>query len=99
MRPRFRVYYTFPEPDDFSFFGSRSPRFHFPTIPEFLEDWYERSADECDLFLNISELDKYSITCTVCSNFESGNCGTTDPRGPSITKLLQLTYKHDSSEP
>ncbi|MBM3167396.1 MAG: hypothetical protein FJZ94_08125 [Chloroflexi bacterium] len=91
-----RVYYPCHELDDIWQFSSRRLRAHFPTIPEFLEDWYERSAEKCDLFLNISELDKYSVTCTVCRNYASGNCGTSDPKGPSITKLLQLTYQHDS---
>jgi len=90
-----RVYYPCHELYQRRMFGSRCIRAHFPTIPEFLEDWYERSAEKCDLFLNISELDKYNITCTVCRNFESGNCGTSEPKGPSITKLLQLTYQHD----
>jgi len=90
-----RIYSPFPEVDGFYFIGSRTQRAHFPQIPEFLEDWYERSAGECDLFLNISEMDKYSINCTVCSNFESGNCGASDSKGPIITKLLQHTLLHD----
>jgi hypothetical protein len=33
----------------------------------------------------------------VCSHFESQGCGSGDLKGPNITKLLQIAYKHDSS--
>jgi hypothetical protein len=31
----------------------------------------------------------------VCRHFDSGGCGSTDLKGPSIIKLLQNAYKHD----
>jgi len=63
-------------------------------LEEFLEDWYDRSAEECNLFENISEVDRYSITCTVCCHFKE-KCCSTDSRGPSILKLLKACYHHD----
>jgi hypothetical protein len=79
------------------FFDSRSFRAHFPQTAEVLEEWYDRSAEKCDLFINISEVNKYSVTCTVCRHFDSSDgCGSTDLKGPSILKLLRNTYKHDS---
>lgn len=73
---------------------SRSFRAHRVVLEEFLEDWYDRSAVECNLFENISEVDKYSITCTVCRHFKE-ECCSTDSRGPSILKLLKACYHHD----
>lgn len=92
-----RIYLPLRSSQGFGFLGSRSFRAHYPQVAEFLEEWYDRSAENCDLFVNISEVDKYSVTCTVCHHFESGGCGSTDLKGPSITKLLQIAYKHDSS--
>ena len=92
-----RIYSPLRDPGSFRFLRSRSLRTHFPQIAEFIEDWYDRSAENCDLFMNISEIDKYSITCTVCRHFDSRSCGSTDLKGPSITKLLEIAYKHDSS--
>jgi hypothetical protein len=77
-------------------FSSRSFRAHFPQTVEVLEEWYDRSAENCDLFVNISEVNKYSVTCTVCRHFDSSGCDSTDLKGPSILKLLRNTYKHDS---
>lgn len=79
----------------FGLLGSRSFRAHRPQLEEFLEDWYDRSAETCDIFENISEVDKYSVTCTVCCRFES--CGSTDMKGPSILAMLKAAYEHDSS--
>jgi len=76
------------------FFGSSSFRAHFPQTAEVLEEWYDRSAENCALFINISEVNKYSVTCTVCRHFYS-SCGSTDFKGPGIIKLLQNTYEHD----
>ena len=76
---------------------SRSFRPHRPQLEEFLEDWYDRSAETCDLFQNISEVDKYSLTCTVCRRFDEGGCGSPDLKGPSIIRLLKVAYQHDSS--
>ncbi|OGN95015.1 MAG: hypothetical protein A2Z75_02475 [Chloroflexi bacterium RBG_13_50_10] len=80
----------------FGFFSSRNFRAHYPQIAEILEEWYDRSADNCDLFINISEIDKYSVTCTVCRYFDVG-CDSTDLKGPSIVKLLDAAKQHDSS--
>jgi hypothetical protein len=82
--------------DSSDFLISRSFRGHFPQTSEVLEEWYDRSAENCDLFVNISEVNKYSVTCTVCGHFDSSGCDSTDLKGPSILKLLQNTYKHDS---
>jgi len=92
-----RIYFPLRDFSGFGFLGSRSLKAHYPQIAELLEDWYDRSAENCDLFVNISEVDKYSVTCTVCSRFESQGCGSGDLKGPNITKLLQIAYKHDSS--
>lgn len=91
-----RIYFPLENFRGSGFFGSRSLRAHFPQLAEFLEDWYDRSAEQCDLFVNISEVDKYSVTCTVCSHFHSGGCSSTG-KGPNIIKLLETAYKHDSS--
>jgi hypothetical protein len=64
-------------------------------LEEFLEEWYDRSAETCDVFENISEVDKYCVTCTVCRHFETGKCGSPDLTGPSIVKLLKVSYRHD----
>jgi len=76
------------------FVGSRGFRAHWPLLEEFLEEWYDRSAETCDMFVNISEVDKYCVTCTVCRHFDA--CGATDLKGPSMLALLKITYKHDS---
>jgi len=74
---------------------SRSFRAHIPGVEEFLEEWYDRSAENCDIFINISEVDKYSVTCTVCRYFESGGCSSPDLKGPSILDMLKASYQHD----
>ena len=96
-RQSVRISFPLTDVTAFGFLGSRSLRTHFPQLAEFLEDWYDRSAERCDLFVNISEIDKYSVTCTVCRHFESQGCGSDDLKGPSIIKLLEIAYKHDSS--
>lgn len=73
---------------------SRSFRAHKPVLEEFLEDWYDRSAETCNRFENISEVDKYCVTCTVCRHFE-GWCVESDLKGPSILSLLKASYEHD----
>jgi len=73
---------------------SRGFRAHRVGLEEFLEEWYDRSAERCDLFDNISEVDKYSVTCTVCRHFEEGCCAS-DSKGPSILSLLKASYIHD----
>jgi hypothetical protein len=88
-----RVYYLPSEAVDFVFFSSRSFRRHYPEISEILEEWFDRSAENCDLFVNTSELNKYSVTCTVCNRFEVG-CSSSE--GPSIIKLLDAARVHDS---
>jgi len=64
-------------------------------VVEFLEEWYDRSAENCDIFVNISEVDKYSITCTVCRYFDSSGCVSPDLKGPSILDMLKASYQHD----
>ena len=90
------IYYPPAEVTDFVFFSSRSFRAHFPQMSEILEEWFDRSAENCDLFVNISEANKYSVTCTVCNRFEGGDCASTDIKGPSIIKLLDAARIHDS---
>lgn len=71
-------------------------RAHRVGLEEFLEEWYERSAETCDIFDNISEVDKYSLTCIVCRYFEK-ECCYVEGKGPSIVKLLKATYQHDDT--
>ena len=73
---------------------SRSLRAHRVEFEEFLEEWYERSAETCNLFDNISEVDKYCVTCTVCRQFEN-ECCSPDLKGPVILSMLKATYRHD----
>ena len=73
---------------------SRSFRAHRVGLEEFLEEWYDQSAENCNLFENISEVDKYSITCTVCSHFDE-ECCSPGSKGPSILSLLKASYSHD----
>lgn len=75
---------------------ARSLRAHRVGLEEFLEEWYEQSAETCDVFDNISEVDKYSLTCTVCRYFEH-ECCYVEGKGPSIVKLLKATYQHDDA--
>lgn len=72
----------------------RTVRAHRVGLEEFLEEWYERSAETCDAFDNISEVDKYCVTCTVCRHFET-QCCSTDGKGPGIVALLKATLEHD----
>jgi hypothetical protein len=69
-------------------------RAHRVGIEEFLEEWYDRSAEACDVFDNISEVDKYCVTCTVCRHFETECCA--DLKGPSILSMLKASYVHDA---
>ena len=87
-----RVYYMEAEALDFIFFISRNHRQHFPQMSEILEEWFDRSAENCDRFVNASDINKFSVTCTVCSSFESG-CTSAD--GPSIIRLLDASRAHD----
>ena len=63
-------------------------------LEELLEEWYDRSAENCNLFENISEVDKYSVTCTECRHFEE-ECCSPSSKGPSILSLLKASYRHD----
>ena len=74
---------------------SASFRLHRVGIEEFLEEWYDRSAESCDLFDNVSDVDKYSVTCTVCGRFQT-ECCSPDSTGPSIISLLKACHSHDS---
>lgn len=73
---------------------SRGFRAHRVGMEEFLEEWYDRSAESCDLFDNISEVDKYTVSCTVCRHFEEDYCAS-DSKGPNILGLLKASYIHD----
>ena len=77
---------------------SKSFRAHDIGLDEFSEDWYDRSAEECELFVNISQVDKYVFSCTVCRYFETG-CEAEGLKGPKIVSLLKTAYKHDSTPP
>jgi len=87
-----RIYNPSEEAVDLVFFKSRTFKAHFPQMSEILEEWFDRSAENCDQFTNISEVDKYSVTCTVCNLFEVG-CASLE--GPSIIKLLDAANVHD----
>ena len=63
-------------------------------LSDLLDDYWERSAEACDRFENVSEVDKYSVACTVCSYFEE-ECCSPNFVGPSLVKLLKASYKHD----
>ena len=91
-----RIYLQPENTASFGLLSSRSFRTHYPEVAEVLEEWYDRSAENCDLFVNISQIDKYSVTCTVCRHFDSSGCVSTDLKGPGIIELLQRAYKHDS---
>lgn len=75
---------------------SRRLRLHFPELTELLEDWYDRTAENCDRFVNISEVDKYSITCTVCRHFDAGGCFSTGAAPVDIVALLHRARQHDT---
>ena len=91
-----RIYLPLSHSAGLGFFSSRGFRAHYPQIAEMLEELYDRSAENCDLFINISEVNKYSVTCTVCRNFDSTGCGSADLKGPNIINLLQNACMHDS---
>ncbi len=91
-----RTYFPLNHPAGFGLLGTGNSRAHYPEIAEVLEEWYDRSADKCDLFINVSKVNEYSITCTVCRHFDTTGCGSTDLQGPSILKLLDAAIKHDS---
>jgi hypothetical protein len=63
-------------------------------LPDLLDDYWERAAENCALFVNISEVDKYCITCTICRHFESDGCMNLE--APSLLNLLKSSYEHDS---
>jgi hypothetical protein len=73
----------------------RALRAHRVGLEEFLEEWFERSAETCDIFDNISEVDKYSLTCTVCRHFEHPCCAP--DKGPSMVALLKASFEHDAA--
>ena len=73
---------------------SKSFRAHGPILADLLDDYWERTAETCNRFENISKVDKYSIICTVCLHFEE-KCCSPDFVGPSMVKLLKASYKHD----
>lgn len=76
---------------------ARRLRGHRVGLEEFLEEWYERSAETCDRFENISEVDKYAVTCVICSHFEMVTCSSEEngARGPLIVALLKAACEHD----
>lgn len=74
--------------------GYRRLRFHYPEIAELLEELYDRAAESCDQFVNLSEVNKYSTTCTVCRHFTTTGCSA-QGTATDIIKLLHKTYQHD----
>lgn len=74
----------------------RRLRPHFPETAELLEDYYDRAAENCDRFVNISEVDKYSVTCTVCRHFDAGGCVSPNAAAVDIIALLNRARQHDS---
>jgi hypothetical protein len=91
-----RIYYPPAGSTDIFFYSSRNFRAHFPEISEVLEELFDRLAENCDLFVNVNEINKYSVTCTLCQRFDTGDCTSTDLKGPSIIKLLDVARVHDS---
>jgi len=83
-----RLYFPLTGCVGFGRLGSRSLRAHFPRVAEFLENWYDRSAENCPFFINIGAVHEYSVTCTVCRSFENGGCGSTD-KVSNVLKLLK----------
>ena len=73
---------------------SRSLRHHGPIMSDLLEDLYDRTAEECALFDNVSEVNKYSISCTECLHFSAG-CVAPEDQVPGIASMLRIAYEHD----
>lgn len=82
-------------PASFAWLGWRRLRLHYPEIAEVLEEWYDRAAENCTQFVNISEVNKYSVTCTVCRHFDTTGCSAQDASGVDIIGLLRKAYEHD----
>lgn len=95
-RLRTRIYAPLTEVTRLGLFGTSGFRRHYPQIDEVLEDLYDRSAENCDQFINISEVNKYSVTCTVCRHFNTTSCSSSELKVPNIIKLLEYAKKHDS---
>ncbi len=85
-----------PTTPDAGFPWSRRLRLHFPELAELLDDWYDRAAENCDQFLNISEVDRYSVTCTVCRHFDASGCISAGTTTADIIALLNRARQHDS---
>jgi hypothetical protein len=100
IRDEFGAFFSLPHRRGYGLGGfnglgwSRSLRGHRVGLEEFLEEWYDRSAEACNLFVNISEVDKYCVACTVCQYFEK-ECCSTDPKGSSILSMVNAAYHHD----
>ena len=77
---------------------SKSFRAHDIGLQEFIEEYYDRSAEECEFFVNISQINKYVFSCTECRYFAAG-CEAEGLKGPKIVSLLKAAYKHDSMPP
>ena len=96
--PLGHAFYTYSPSDIPSspvWLGWRRLRLHYPEIAEVLEEWYDRTAENCDKFVNISQVDKYSLTCTVCRHFDTTGCSSRDASGVDIIGLLRKAYEHD----
>jgi len=87
-RLRMRIYSPVRGSSGFGFPRFRTLRGHYPPIAEIIEELYDRSAESCNLFVNISEADEYSVTCTVYRHFDGIGCGSSDVRVPTIIRLL-----------
>jgi len=92
---KMRVYFPANEFEGCRLWGSTSFRAHYPQVTEMLEELYDRNAENCELFVNISEVDKYSVTCTVCCHFSDTGCGSPAAKVPDLLKLLESARLHD----
>ncbi len=95
--PLGRAFYTYSPsdiPSSPAWLGWRRLRLHYPEIAELLEELYDKAAESCDQFVNVSEVNKYSTTCTVCRHFSTAGCNA-QGTAVDIIKLLQNAYQHD----
>ncbi len=72
----------------------RKLRPHNIIIQEFLEEWYDRCAEQCHLFDNITELNKYVVSCTECRHF-TGGCQAGETKGPHLLDMLKHAHEYD----
>lgn len=95
-RLRGRIYSPLIEVTSVGLFGTRACRKHYPQVDEILEELFDRSAQNCDKFIKMSEVNKYSVTCTLCRHFNTPTCTSPELKEPSIIRLLEYARRHDS---